>query len=68
VRLPDVGNYFLLVISQSAERKPTQRLETQHLAQMGRYFANSVDLLGDRQYRWRSEVIKRDKEYKFEFE
>jgi hypothetical protein len=68
LRVPDIGNYFLLVISRSAQRKPAQRLETQHLAQMGRYFANSLDLLTDRQYRWRNEVIKRDKEYKFEFE
>jgi hypothetical protein len=68
LRVPDVGDYFLLVISSSAARKPTDRLETLHLAQIGRYVTNSAELLGDRQYRLRSEVVKKDKEYKFEFE
>jgi hypothetical protein len=68
LRVPDVGDYFLLVISATAARKPTDRLETVHLAQLGRYVTNSAELLGDRQYRWRSEVVKRDREYKFEFQ
>jgi phage FluMu protein Com len=68
LRVPDTGDYFLLVISRHARRKASERLDTVHLAQLGRYFVPAPDLLGDRQYRWRLETVKRDKEYKFSFE
>ena len=68
LRIPDSGEYFLLVVSHDARRKASQRLDPVHLAQMGRYFLPAPDLIGDRDYRWRAEAIKRDKEYTFTFE
>lgn len=68
VRVPDSGEYFLLVVSHHAGRKAGQRLDPVHLAQMGRYFLPAPDLVGDRYYRWRSESIKRDKQYSIIFE
>lgn len=68
LRVPDSGEYFLLVVSHRSARKASERLDPVHLAQMGRYFLPAPDLLGDRGYRWRSESIKRDKEYTFTFE
>lgn len=68
LRVPDTGDYFLLVISRHARRKPGERHESVHLAQIGRYFIPAPDLVDTQQYRWRSESIKRDKDYKFAFE
>ncbi len=68
LRVPDSGEYFLLVVSRHSQRKASERLDPVHLAQMGRYFLPAPDLLGDRGYRWRAEAIKRDKAYTFTFE
>jgi len=68
LRVPDTGDYFLLVVSRQTQRKASERLEPVHLAQIGRYFLPAPDLIGDHKYRWRAETVKRDKEYKFTFE
>lgn len=68
VRVPDSGEYFLLIVSHHVERTASQRLDPVHLAQMGRYFLPAPDLVGDRAYQWRSESIKRDKQYAITFE
>ena len=68
VKVPDIGDYFLLVISKNSARPAGQHLNPVHLAQLGRYFMPAPDLLGDRSYRWRAETVKRDKTYTFTFE
>lgn len=68
LRVPDTGDYFLLVVSRQSHRSDNERLEPVHLAQLGRYFLPAPDLIGDHKYRWRAETVKRDKEYKFTFE
>lgn len=68
LRVPDTGDYFLLVVSRQSHRSANERLEPVHLAQIGRYFLPAPDLIGDHKYRWRAETVKRDKEYKFTFE
>src|SRR5690606_36868980 len=68
LRVPDTGDYFLLVVSRQSQRQASERLDPVHLAQMGRYFLPAPDLIGEHKYRWRAETIKRDKEYKFTFE
>ena len=67
LRVPDTGEYFLLVVSNNAARKASERLESVHLAQMGRYFIPAPDLIGDRKYSWRSLSVKRDQELRFPF-
>lgn len=68
LRVPDTGEYFVLVVSRGKKRPASQRLDPVHLAQMGRYFLPAPDLINDRDYRWRAETIRRDKEYTFTFD
>lgn len=68
LRVPDHGEYFLLVVSRHVQRPSSRRLDPVHLAQMGRYFLPAPDLVGDREYRWTAESIKRDKQYTITFE
>lgn len=63
LRVPDTGEYFLLVVSKHAGRRSSERLDSVHLAQMGRYFLPAPDLLGDRRYRWEAESIQRDRDF-----
>lgn len=63
LRVPDTGEYFLLVLSHGAKRRAGERLDPVQLAQIGRYFLSAPDLLAEHRYLWRSETIKRDKQY-----
>jgi hypothetical protein len=58
VRLPEKGRYHVLVISRRAARSGNDSLEVADVAQIGRYFANAIDLLDDRQYQWRTVTLQ----------
>ncbi|HTN76172.1 MAG TPA: hypothetical protein VL096_13035, partial [Pirellulaceae bacterium] len=68
LRVPNTGEYFVLVLSRNAARKASEKLDSMHLAQMGRYFLPAPDLIGDRRYIWQAESIKRDRDLKFTLE
>jgi phage FluMu protein Com len=61
LRVADAGDYFILVLSKNVQRPAAADLNKTDLAQMGRYFTLTLDLLGNRQYRWIPERIKHDR-------
>jgi hypothetical protein len=49
--LPDVGDYYLLVVSRRASRSGGEPVPIDHMAQLGSYFQPPVgELVGDRKY------------------
>ncbi|MCH5373330.1 MAG: hypothetical protein JJ992_05100, partial [Planctomycetes bacterium] len=66
LRVPDRGNYFLLVISASASR-PDGEQPKSVLAQIGRFFQLTPNLFEGHAYRWREEIVRRDRELSIVF-
>ncbi len=66
--LPDRGKYYLLFISNNADRAANDDLDKRDLMQMGNYFLYANDLLGDHQYDWRQKHIRRNEQIDYEFE
>jgi hypothetical protein len=66
LKVPDQGNYFLLVISASASRRDGDQPKTV-LAQIGRFFQLTPDLFEGHAYRWQEEIVRRDRELNFLF-
>lgn len=62
VTLPRGGSYYLLVVSHHSARPKGRDIVRADLALIGRYVTSTVDLIGDRRYRWRVEDIQRDAE------
>ena len=60
LQVPQRGRYFMLVISGNSSRSGGERLNHDHLAEMGRYFVPALDLIGDREFRWSEKEIGRD--------
>ncbi len=67
VRVPDTGRYFVLVISQHAQRKPTDQPRTRDLAQMGRYLLPASEVLGQQRYSWQEVQLRGDQEIAVSF-
>lgn len=67
VRVADTGPYFVLFISRNNKRKTGEALKTADLAQLGRYFADATDLIGENRYRWTVERIQSDRTLNVEF-
>lgn len=65
LRVRDRGEYFLFVIS--ANRSRSGDMQPNDLAQIGRFFQLTPDLLGGNDYRWQEETIRRDRELNFVF-
>lgn len=65
LRVGDTGEYFVLVIS--ANRPRSDDMQPGDLAQIGRFFQLTPDLLGGNEYRWQEETIRRDRELNFVF-
>jgi len=68
IPLPDVGEYYVLVISNRNRHNEGQQLDYKHLAQMGRYFLASADLVAQRQYKWLAIEMQADKTTRILFE
>jgi hypothetical protein len=60
VRVPDVGDYYVLVVSNSAQRSAAEALDRDDLAQIGNYFVPAYELLGDNKYLWEARRIRGD--------
>jgi hypothetical protein len=61
LKVPDAGDYFLLVISAGSERNAEDQPKAV-LAQIGRFFQLSADLFGGRAYQWQEETVRRDRQ------
>ncbi|MCH2123824.1 MAG: zinc-ribbon domain-containing protein [Pirellulaceae bacterium] len=59
VNVSDVGEYFFLFLSKTKQRT-SEKLNSRHLQQMGRYFIPVPDLLGESSYAWTEVQIRRD--------
>jgi hypothetical protein len=66
LRLPDRGTYFLLFISAAASRGDRPPSKTQ-LAQIGRFFLLSPQLLDGHAFVWQEELIRGDRELEITF-
>lgn len=67
LRVADTGPYFVLFISRNNKRKSGETLKTADLAQLGRYFSDAADLIGENRYRWTVERIQNDRMLNVEF-
>jgi hypothetical protein len=56
------GRFYLLVLSNHGQRAADQELSRTDLAQLGRYVGFASELIGDRRYRWSSQLFKQDTE------
>ena len=61
LRLVSGGDYYVLFLSDNAARGPNEQLDKRDLAQLGRYFHHTVELLGDRRYDWRELAVRGDR-------
>jgi hypothetical protein len=61
LRVADTGPYFALFISRNTKRKAGESFKTTDLAQLGRYFTDASDLIGENRYRWTVERIQSDR-------
>ena len=68
LRVPDAGKYYLLVVSRNSQRPAQRPIVTQDLAQIGRYFLPATELLGQQNYQWSGETIRRDRTLNVLFE
>jgi hypothetical protein len=66
INLPAGGRFALLAIS--ANRKRTRDISAEDLAGIGTYFESTRELLGDREYRWSTEVIRDNREFAIKFQ
>jgi hypothetical protein len=60
LRVPDTGEYFLLVVSHRAKRTGDEPLNRTHIAQIGGYVIPAAQLIGEQRYRWQTDRIDRD--------
>ncbi|HND52505.1 MAG TPA: hypothetical protein PLV92_08920 [Pirellulaceae bacterium] len=61
VSLPRGGRFYVLILSHYGKRPARVEPERAELAQLGRYVANSSELLSDRMYAWRLEELRADR-------
>lgn len=60
VRAPDVGEYYLLVLSARQNSQATV-IPREHIAQLGRYVDRPADLIRNHLYRWQQVDIAGDR-------
>ena len=65
VRLPDGGDFYVLVISRRGKRKAGSGFKKSDLAQMGHYFLDATELIGSQPYRWQAMEVSRDRVLNF---
>lgn len=57
--VPRAGDYYLLIISNHAQRPPGEGLDRNHVGEMSPFFEVAGDLIGAQQYRWKRAHIDR---------
>lgn len=57
--VPRPGKYYLLIVSHHAARAANERINADHLKEVGIYFEDVADLIGGQQYRWTLEEFSR---------
>ena len=62
--VPDIGDYYILVVSRASDRTPAQQIPNRVIEELGRYFHPAYDLLGDKKYDWQVYRIKADRTLK----
>lgn len=60
LRIPDKGNYFLLIISHGKRQSESAAFDAIAAAQMGRFFTPTLDMLGEQAYVWKPHTIRSD--------
>lgn len=60
IRVPDVGDYYVLVIS-TRNQQNGELPDNTHIGQMSDYFDSASNLLGTNRYHWKRERILRDR-------
>lgn len=68
LKLPDEGKYFVLVLSNNADRGPNEELDKRDLMQMGSYLLYPNELLGDRKYEWKNRTVRGNEQLNLTFE
>jgi phage FluMu protein Com len=66
LRVPDRGNYFLLVISEHAGQDDREQPKTT-LAQIGRFFQLTPNMFEGHAIRWQEENVQRDRQLNIVF-
>ena len=66
LRVPDRGNYFLLVISAHAGQEDREQPKTT-LAQIGRFFQLTPNMFEGHAIRWQEENVQRDRQLNIVF-
>jgi hypothetical protein len=61
LRVPNVGRYFILVISKNAQRPESEQPKTRDLAQIGRYVLPASEMLGRQRYSWQQLNLRDDR-------
>jgi hypothetical protein len=61
LRVPDTGEYHLLVVSHRAKRSGDEPLNRTHIAEIGGYVIPAAQLIGEQRYRWQTQRIDGDK-------
>jgi len=67
IRLPDVGKYFVLVVSKNAYRGPGEELNKIDIAELGRYVQPPTELLGNSKYKWQEVTLHNNRKLDFTF-
>jgi hypothetical protein len=61
LRLPDVGDYYVLVVSHTSDRSADEQIDRDHLAELGSYFdPPAAELLGNRRYSFQRQRVRGD--------
>lgn len=68
LNLPDRGKYFVLFVSNNAEREATEELDKRDLMQMGNYLLYPNELLGEQKYQWKNHTIRGAEQLNLTFE
>ncbi|MEX2173932.1 MAG: hypothetical protein WD872_06185 [Pirellulaceae bacterium] len=68
IRVPDRGQYLVLVISQARQLKSLDEISTADLLKLSPFFDNAADLLGRQQYRLTSETVRGDRQLEVVFD
>lgn len=68
LRVPDKGNYFLLIISHGKRQSESAAFDAIAAAQMGRFFTPTLEMLGDQAYHWQPRTIRADTTINHDFD
>jgi hypothetical protein len=67
IQVPRQGRYLVLVISREKAIRSMNDIDTADILQLGPFFANAADLLGDRRYQLTQQTLRGDKQLQIAF-